>query len=604
MKTGKRTIANGVEFNSLFPKAEGKNLVIKNYAELSDTVSLMKKVITTTLSDTKQISKVLEKSTLEETCASVWEFCFNHLQYEKDEQNKEQVRRPARTWKDRQQGIDCDCMTVFIGSILMNLDIPFSIRLTKYQSSEFEHVYPVVHIGNKVIIMDCVVHKYNYEVPYTQKQDIKMDLQYLNGFEDDEFDEFEQLEGWEDDYNRDELEGLDGNQKKLDRKYNRQEKRKTRVAKYTNSTLKQKLGKGLHVVNRLNPATALLRAGVLASMKVNLMKVAGKLRYSYWTDAQAQQNNMDLAKFKQLKTIREKLEKIFYGAGGKPENLKKSILTGRGNRDKKVSLNGLGEVISPVYNEHDLIAIIGTDTYYDEFNQVQNKNGVNGLGSVTAGASIAAASGVIGTIATLIKKLGGLFKKGSKEEKDDEVQDKISDEEEKNSPHNSDEIANQVVTTQRSSNLPALKTTSVDTTADESGTDETESTDMESRSANTNAKSADAGGSGGFMQWVKDHPLLSLGIAGAVIGGTILAVKALKGKKAPPKSSKALNGLEGLDGVRRKTTKKPLKRKVTVKRKTTTKTPIKRKTTKQKPRRRKATTHAKSRGYVRRIELL
>ena len=47
-------------------------------------------------------------------------------------------------------------------------------------------------------------------------------------------------------------------------------------------------------------------------MKLNIMKVASKLRFAYWSDAEARRNNMDLNKFNQLKRIREKLEKIFY----------------------------------------------------------------------------------------------------------------------------------------------------------------------------------------------------------------------------------------------------------------------------------------------------
>jgi hypothetical protein len=592
MKTGKRTIVNGNEYNSMFPKAEGKNVVFKSYAELSDTVSLMKQVIATTLSDTKEIANLLRSDSVENTCANVWNFCFKHLQYEKDEKNKEQVRRPARTWQDRQQGVDCDCMTVFIGSILMNLGIPFSIRLTKYQSSEFEHVYPVAHIGNKTIILDCVVYQFNYEVPYSHKKDIQMELQYLNGFDDEEFDEFEQLEGWQDDEYDDEdysdLEGLDGRAKRLARKEARKSKPKPK--------LKDRLKKGLHVINRLNPATGLLRAGILASMKVNLMKVAGKLRYAYWTQAQAQQNNMDMAKFQQLLAIRQKIEKIFYGAGGKPENFKKAILTGRGNRDKKVSLNGLGEVISPAYNEHDLIEIIGADTYYDEFNEIQNDNGVNGLGSVAAGASIATASGVIGTIATLIKKLGGLFKKGSKSEKEDIQQDAISDQEASNSSYSPEEISNQVVATQKSArSLPATQNTDVAMQTGSDGSDgefDSES-DVQTNTANTRAGVDASTGTGGkIVQWVKDHPLLTVGIAGAVIGGTILTIKLIKGKK--PKSTRPVNGLEG---VRRKTAKKP------VRRKTVAKTPVKRRTTKQKPRR-KTSARSSTKRYIRKVELL
>lgn len=63
---------------------------------------------------------------------------------------------------------------------------------------------------------------------------------------------------------------------------------------------KVKVGKKLkdivHVVNRANPATTLLRVGVLACMKLNLFKIGSNLRYAYLTDEQAKAKDIDLDK--------------------------------------------------------------------------------------------------------------------------------------------------------------------------------------------------------------------------------------------------------------------------------------------------------------------
>ncbi len=186
MKTGKRHIKNGKQYDYLFPTPKGENKIIKRVANLDDTIHLMKEVTATTLEDTLELSKMLKADTEKQTCSNIWNFCFNHLQYTKDEMGKEQVRRPSRVWQDREQGVDCDCMSVFIGSILTNLRIPFSFRLTKYQSPEFEHVYPIAHTKNGILILDAVVHKFNREVPYSAKNDISMELQYLNGFDNED----------------------------------------------------------------------------------------------------------------------------------------------------------------------------------------------------------------------------------------------------------------------------------------------------------------------------------------------------------------------------------------------------------------------------------
>lgn len=595
MRTGARRIEGGNQFNHLFLSPQGQNVRIKKRADLEDTVALMKRVIRETLTDTSKVANLLRLGNTKQTLANVWNFCFKHLQYRRDEENIEQVRRPARTWSDRKQGVDCDCMTVFIGSILLNLGIPFMIRLSRnsLEATGFEHVYPVAITNQGKVIMDCVVHQFNFQAPYLEIKDINMELQYLNGFDDDDFDdEVDGFDGYDDEFDEyDDLEGLDGKQK-------RQEKKAARKAKRAEKgPLKERIKKGiqktLHVVNKLNPATALLRAGVLVSLKTNLFNVAGKLRYTYWTDEQAQKNNVDMGKFQKLKKIREKIEKVFFGAGGKPANMKKAILTGRGNRNKAVSVNGLGYV--PIYDESNLRSIIGSDMYSDEFDSVQHPSGINGLGSITAGAAVAAASGIIGTIAGLIKKLSGIFKKGSPQEQQDILAENTAGTiGEKNDSYSTEEIGEYLDTAKGAlapTPVPSTSTSSSDayltedddppvpatTTAvavpakQEVTTDQVDLTELDNNqvvaksAADTGSKSTPT--SGGMMQWIKDHPWTTAGIAAAVIGGTVLAIHAYRKSKGKTGTSKAVNGLDGLDGVRRK--KRPTSRTTTTKRKTT-----------------------------------
>lgn len=120
-------------------------------------------------------------------------------------------------------------------------------------------------------------------------------------------------------------------------------------------------------VNKFNVGAALLRAGILASMKLNIMKVAERLKWAYATREQAESKGMDMSKYDKLKQILAKAEKIFYVSGGKPENLRKAIITGRGNRNHEVAgVDGYSE--STPLNE--LLGAI----YQDEF-----VNGIEGL---------------------------------------------------------------------------------------------------------------------------------------------------------------------------------------------------------------------------------
>jgi hypothetical protein len=563
MITGKRNIKSGEEFNHLFPKPEGDYVSIKKEAVLRDTIGLMQQVIDDTLDDTKLIAKKLQGASVLLTCKRIWNFCFSHLQYEKDEERKEQVRRPARSWHDRKRGVDCDCLTVFIGSILTNLQIPFLMRMTRYKGLEFEHIYPVAESPEGEIIIDCVVHEFNYEVPYTEKKDVKMELQYLNGVTGERFNEFgdkvrfvHDLPIDAEDLFRDEIEfqGLGASAKKEARQEKRAEKKEERKANpgQVKEKLKEGLKKGVNAVNKVNPATALLRAGILASMKLNLFQVASTLRFAYWTEADAQKNEMDLAKFKQLQAVRVKLEKIYFTAGGNTNALKESILTGKGNQDKMVQLNGLGEVIPMVTDNDDLRTILGDQIFYQELNGFDGLHGLGNLGSaIAAGAAVTAASGVIATISGVLKKIGGVFKKGSNAAQKIQIKANTDIAEEKTRKFSVKNLVNKVkskIQERKENKLLNQGEASFDEDATEDTTasyEENFPTDEFSEDGaaqNRSAEDSDAGGEKkGVIQWVKDNPVPSTIIGLVVVGGAILGIRAYN--KSKNKSKKGLDGL-------------------------------------------------------------
>lgn len=564
MRVGERNIELDNRFNVLFTKARGEFVEVKKYADVNDTVGLMQEVIAKTKDQTKSIAEHLRGRTQKETCENVWDFCFHHLQYRKDATGIEQVRSPSRAWRDRISGVDCDCMTVFISSILANLGIEVKIRLTSYKKwDEFEHVYPVALTDQGSIIMDCVVHQFNYEVPYINKKDIDMKLQYLNGWSSDDSQSSNEFWQTKREPSPDEeaimlytglseLEGLFGRQ---ERKEKRQEKRANKPP------LKERLKKGLNVINKLNPATALLRAGILASMKLNVGKVAGKLRYAYWSSEKAKQSNMNPNAFSQLQTVLRKLENLFYGAGGKPENLKKAILEGKGNRDKQVTLNGLGGDSSYIPFDGDLQTIIGEQTYYDEFNEV--RQGINGLGElVSATTAIASASGIIATIAGLIKKIGGLFKKGTKQEEQEVINDNTQEKEQRENPNSlinidnelkdslspeiQDKYADQIIPTTLPSAGEKSATPSVidtDKLSDNPQNEVTTTNAERNQSIDESTKTTPKKEDGVIVQWIKDNPITTVGIASVLILGTAWAIKKYKESQ---KNKKELQGVKSL----------------------------------------------------------
>jgi len=407
----KRNIRSGEQYTHLFPKAEGSTKTIRKNADVTHTVAFIPKVVSETLDHTKKLSEILKGKTTYETCSNIWHFVYQHIAYTKDQEGYEQIRSPARAWHDRKNGVDCDCYSVFISSILTNCNIPHILRITKYHRDYFQHIYPVVVLNQKEIPIDCVTDKFNYEVPYSEKKDYPMDLQYLNGFEDYQIGQLGKAK------TGGPKKSLTATKKKSSILSKINAKKAVQPSTQAGGTKPGKKGilkKVLNTVNRVNPPTVLLRNGILAAMKLNIKNVAKRLRWSYLTPDQAAQKGIDPQKFQRLIATREKLEKIFYGAGGNPKNLKQSILSGKGNADKGVAgLNGISFAgLDYMSTYTPLPQILGPEIYYAE--NVGGFEGLGQLGEPITLASVGAAMGVLAGIVAALKQIGDIFPKGSK----------------------------------------------------------------------------------------------------------------------------------------------------------------------------------------------
>jgi len=413
----KRNIQSGEPYTHLFPKAEGANKTIRKNADVTHTVAFIPKVVLETLHHTKEIAQRLKGTNTYETCSNIWHFVYQHIAYKKDQEGYEQIRSPARAWHDRKQGVDCDCYSVFISSILTNCNIPHILRITKYHRDYFQHIYPVVVLNGREIPIDCVTDKFNYEVPYSQKKDYPMDLQYLNGFDGDDLGQL---------YGKKKAKPANKTIAKAKKpsllqklKSKAVHKPKSKPAPTADKPKKKGfLKKVLNKVNKINPATVLLRNGVLAAMKLNVKNIAARLRWSYLTPEQAAQKGIDLGKFQRLIATRQKLEKIFYGAGGNENNLKKAILGGKGNKDKAVAgLGGFSMAGIEYLNAYTpLPQLLGADIYHSE--NVEGFEGLGQLGEPVTLASVGAAMGVLAGIVAALKQIGDIFPKKSKEAQD------------------------------------------------------------------------------------------------------------------------------------------------------------------------------------------
>jgi hypothetical protein len=412
--SGYRAIKDGSRYNSYFPPPDERDRVIIKDGEVTDTVELMEKVVWKYLDDTKRIAPLLMRPSTHETCQAIWEFIHNFIQYKLDQRGLEQLRRPARSWAERATGVDCDCMSIFTSSILTNLKIPHSFRITKYSQDSWQHVYVIVPTtgANNYCVIDAVVSEFNYEKKYTDKMDYNMNLKGINvavlsgvsgndhyeavmatslsgiglgaTTNQSDLDKLYQnlvatrnavaqnpslvstvddpqalikmldyaIQYWYTDKRNEALDILAKNEAQLNLQngvntmnglnYDPDDLALSGInvkgfftnVKKTVKTVGQKVGQAAKVavkaVVKFNPLSIAARGGFLLAMKLNLGKMASKLKWAYGTQQQAAAKNVSAATWQKSKDALVKVERLFADKlQGSRDALKNAILKGR-----------------------------------------------------------------------------------------------------------------------------------------------------------------------------------------------------------------------------------------------------------------------------------
>lgn len=428
-------------FRKQFRKPQGIARTIKKQATVFDTLHWMsREKIPSELSQTKQYAAHLARksSDIRELCILIWNDLFGCTRYKFDELGYEQVRSPERLVHDVLG--DCDCFVSFMSSVLSNLKIPHLLRMTAYEK-DWQHIYVIVPTtkGKRIfdaqhpqqdvlhrreyICLDPVIEAFDREKAYKKKFDaMPTTLQSLEGLGNTsrcitpntnapisihaarlQLDHSDQGMGCACSATipSNELGFL-----KLKKTFDKLGKTKIGQAfRKVRDKAKTAVGNGIKFVNRFaNPATILLRNGVLLGMKINMMKVAQKLRFGYLSETELRRRGFNESAIQKLKKAIDKIQKVYKGAGGKNENLRKAILEGKGNRDGKVpkNLSGLGEETSFVDPLEAMIILRSPEQLEAEFREDLAQRA---LGEVTASAALAAASSVLAAIAAILKEI-------------------------------------------------------------------------------------------------------------------------------------------------------------------------------------------------------
>lgn len=127
--------------------------------------------------DVAEVAKHIKYNGLDDLSRQLFDLLKNNIQYREDPLGMQGVRTPAALWATRTG--DCKSYSLFVGSILKCLGIPYIYRFAAYNDRKtIQHVYPVAVGKNKNYIIDAVYGHYNLEKPYTLIKDFEMNGLY------------------------------------------------------------------------------------------------------------------------------------------------------------------------------------------------------------------------------------------------------------------------------------------------------------------------------------------------------------------------------------------------------------------------------------------
>lgn len=147
------------------PIQSGQTIVVKKRGNNSDIINTIHSYMPYAIGQSKKRASIFKGKDNKETCRNIWSFLKHNITYLEDSVHFQDIKLPDRLVKERKG--DCKSYSMFAGSILDNLGIPYKFAYTSYSDNRTpSHVYVQTNDG---YIIDAVWRKFNDEKPYTYK---------------------------------------------------------------------------------------------------------------------------------------------------------------------------------------------------------------------------------------------------------------------------------------------------------------------------------------------------------------------------------------------------------------------------------------------------
>lgn len=124
----------------ILKRADGKNTKVGDGFDATERL-LIDKVIANWES-VKPLADHLKADTERQSAFNVWYWLHENVRYNYDTEGKEEIRDPARTWKDRKRGVDCDCLSVFTYCLLLAMGYRPKFEIVAFMGKNtWAHIY-------------------------------------------------------------------------------------------------------------------------------------------------------------------------------------------------------------------------------------------------------------------------------------------------------------------------------------------------------------------------------------------------------------------------------------------------------------------------------
>lgn len=128
------------DYSSLIEPAKGEKKLVGYGFEVSTLNELANAC--NHWKDVARLASHLKADNVLQSAFNVWHWLHTNIKYNYDTPGEEEIRTPARSWADRENGVDCDCIAVFTACLLGAMGYNPKFEIVAFNNSpKFSHIY-------------------------------------------------------------------------------------------------------------------------------------------------------------------------------------------------------------------------------------------------------------------------------------------------------------------------------------------------------------------------------------------------------------------------------------------------------------------------------